>query len=163
GNKTTIKNRSLRPFWDKDGANRAFQVDHKHELQLSGGEGIDNLWLLDGPANESSGRNIRGEKNSRVQKLLNAATKAGVWETPPDLELVRKTYDIEVKEVEGGLEVTGDPDKTWTLDEIKKGDQFDYLKTLSKKEVDDKGLQGSPSQIVIYTNEAGGGIRISKG
>ncbi|HEX5167438.1 MAG TPA: hypothetical protein VFV93_18660, partial [Thermomicrobiales bacterium] len=41
--------------------------------------------------------------------------------------------------------------------------QFDELRVLNKKQIDDKGLQGSPSRLAIFTNEAGGGVRFSDG
>ncbi|HEX5164156.1 MAG TPA: DUF4157 domain-containing protein, partial [Thermomicrobiales bacterium] len=114
GNQTTIKNRSLRPYWDKTGRPLSFQVDHKHELQLGGGEGIDNLWLLEADANMSSGRNIRSEKNERIQKLIDAATKKKVANVP-DLETARKSYEVTVESVRGGLPVDGQPDKHWEI------------------------------------------------
>ncbi len=158
GNRAAIKNRLLRPTWDRDGKWNFFQVDHKQELQLGGGEGVDNLWLLDAAANMSSGRNIRAEKNQRIQKLLDASQK--VWSKPPDIETIRKSYTITVESVEGGLPVDGKPATNWSLEEIRdQAEQVDSLKAMTKKEIEAKGLQGTPDKLVIYTNEAGGGVR----
>ncbi|HYM79376.1 MAG TPA: DUF4157 domain-containing protein [Candidatus Dormibacteraeota bacterium] len=164
GNETTIKKRSLRPTWDKSGAFELYQVDHIHELQLGGSDkDIDNFWLLEAQANMSSGREIRAEKNKRIQTLLDAAT-GKAWKKTPDIDLARREYDITFQKVVGGLKVDGKPEKRWTRDEIKdQARQLDELKVLSKKEIDQRGLEGSPTKIVVYTNEAGGGMRQSTG
>jgi hypothetical protein len=164
GSKDAIKQRLLRPYWDHNGRPNAFQVDHKRELQLGGSNLIENMWLLDADANMSSGRNIKEERDSRIQKLLDAASKKNVWKEPPDVEAVRRGYTIEVEKVMGGLDVGGKPDTRWTLEEIKdRALQLEPLKALTAKQIDQKGLQGTPSQVVIYTNPTGGGLRISKG
>ncbi len=164
GSKDTIKQRVLRPYWDRSGKPNAFQVDHKQELQLGGSNEIDNMWLLDADANMSSGRNTKQERDSRIETLLNAAAKKQVWKDPPDVEAVRRGYTIEVEKVMGGLEVGGKPNTRWTREEIKDtATQLDPLKALDKKQIDAKGLQGTPSQVVIYTNPTGGGRRVSKG
>jgi hypothetical protein len=164
GSRAAIKDRLLRPYWDRSGKPNSFQVDHKQELQLGGSNLIENMWLLDSDANMSSGRNIKEERDSRIEKLLIAAIKKDVWKEPPDLEGVRRGYTIEVEKVMGGLEVGGSPEVRWTREEIKDSAlQLDSLKAMTKEEIDEKGLQGTPSQVVIYTNPTGGGVRISKG
>src|SRR5207244_912318 len=118
GNKTTVKNRSLRPYWDKTGSILFFDVDHQRELQLGGEDDIKNMWLLESEANRSSGRNIRAEKNARIQALL-ASAVGKAWTTPPDVDEVRRTYKITVQNVDGGLPVDGQPAKRWTLEDIR--------------------------------------------
>ena len=163
GTKDSIKQRSLRPYWDRSGRSHLFQVDHQLELQLGGTNDEKNMWLLDADANMASGRNIKEERNARIEKLLDAGIKKGVWKEPPDVDAVRSGYTIEVEKVMGGLEPKGTPEH-WTREEIKdKALELDSLKALTKKEIDAKGLQGTPSQVVIYTNPTGGGVRISKG
>ncbi len=163
GTLDTIKQRALRPYWDRYGKPHSFQVDHKQELQLGGSNKPENMWLLDAGANMASGRNIRDEKQQRIQNLLDAAVKKDVWKDPPDVDAVRRSYTIEVEKVTGGLEPGGKPE-TWSLDEIKdKALQHDQLKALTKKEIDAKGLQGTASKVAIYTNPTGGGLRLSEG
>jgi hypothetical protein len=163
GSTDSIKQRSLRPFWDRAGQFHLFQVDHQLELQLGGDNTETNMWLLDADANMASGRNIRDERNSRIEKLLTAGIKKGVWKDPPDIDSVRSGYTIEVEKVMGGLEPKGTPEH-WTRGEIKDNAlQLDSLKAMTRKEIDAQGLQGTPSQVVIYTNPTGGGVRISKG
>jgi hypothetical protein len=159
GNKAKIKERLLRPTWDRNGKFTLFQVDHRQEWQLGGEDDIKNLWLLESEANMSSGRNIRTEKNRRIQSLLNASKR--IWAKPPDIDAVRRSYTITVESVQGGLAVDGRPDANWTREEIRdEAKQLDSLKAMTKKEIDQKGLQGNPSRLVIYTNEAGGGVRV---
>ncbi|WP_185827223.1 DUF4157 domain-containing protein [Edaphobacter aggregans] len=164
GSKDTLKQGLLRPYWEPSGRPNSFQVDHKQELQLGGTNSIENMWLLDADANMSSGRNIKAERDSRIQTLLNAAIKKGVWKEPPDVEAVRRGYTIEVEKVMGGLDVGGKPDSRWTREAIKDAAlQLDGLKCLTKDQINKKGLQGTASRIVIYTNPAGGGVRYSEG
>ena len=163
GNQTTIKNRSLRPSWDKSGAFELYQVDHIQEIQLGGANIIDNMWLLEAEANQSSGREIRAEKNRRIQSLLDAAT-GKAWDKTPDIDVARREYDITFQSVVGGLPIDGKPAKRWTLEEIKNdARQLDELKVLNKAEIERRGLKGSASKVVVYTNEAGGGMRASSG
>ena len=159
----TIKDRSLRPSWDKSGAFELYQVDHIQELQLGGENKIENMWLLEAEANQSSGRNIKSEKNSRIQALLEAA-KGKAWDKIPDTDTARREYDITFKTVKGGLPVDGKPAKRWELHEIKDdARQLDELQVLDKKQIKQRNLQGSASAIVVFTNEAGGGKRVSEG
>ena len=159
----TIKDRSLRPSWDKNGGFELYQVDHIRELQLGGEHDIANMWLLEAEANQSSGRNIKSEKNSRIQALLEAA-KGKAWDKVPDIDVARREYDITFKTVKGGLPVDGKPAKRWELKEIKDdARQLDELEVLDKKQIKQRNLQGSASTVVVFTNEAGGGKRVSEG
>jgi hypothetical protein len=162
GNKTMVKNRSLRPVWDDTGKFMTFDVDHKLELQLGGDHDISNMWLLESTANRSSGRNIRAEKFARIQSLLMAARKkvANPLGLPTVDEARREPWTITFESVVGGLPVDGHPEKRWPIEEIRdKGGQIDKLRALSKKEIEKAGLSGSPDKLVIFTNEAGGGAR----
>jgi hypothetical protein len=149
---------------------------------------IENLWLLDAKANMSSGSNIKREKEGKIVDLLNAASettkeKKGkgkttatkvekapseedkskpIFKDPPAVEQVRKDYSITFEKVEGGLNPKGTPD-TWKLEHIKdEALQLAKLDVLTVDEITARGLQGSPSCLVIYTNEAGGGMRTIK-
>ena len=189
GTPQEIKDRVLRPFWDKKGKIHPFQVDHQQEFQLAQKEEdpdrIENLWLLDAKKNMASGSNINIEKNQKIQDLLDAATikpkkptkkakekddsteeaDAGkatpIFKQPQDPDKVKKKYEITFEKVFKGLEPAEvSEEETWTLEEIKeKALQLEQLKVLTEDEVQKSGLQGSPTELVIYTNEAGGGIR----
>ncbi len=186
GTKKEIKQRVLRPFWDKAGKRGPFQVDHKLEYQLmedpSKADAIDNLWLLEASANMASGRNIKSEKEGRIKDLLNAASKKKkkkgkdkaadekkgdekpgkaepIFDKPPDVDKVRQTYTITFEKVQGGLEPKGTP-KTWKLPDIKDdAAPIDALKVLTEEEIKKQKLQGTPDVLSIYTNETGGGLR----
>ena len=161
GERSAVKQRSLRPFWTSQGSRRLYDVDHKRELQLGGANELGNLWLLDSEANQSSGRNIRTERNRVIQRTLDAAAAAGLWRTgPPSLDTVRRSYTIEVQRVSPGLPVAGEPSQTWTIEQVRdQGLPLDGLEVLSKTQVEEAGLEGSASELVIYTSETGGGIR----
>jgi hypothetical protein len=190
GTKKKIKERVLRPFWNKEGQINPFQVDHKQEHQLTqAGEDpdrIDNFWLLDAGTNMASGRNIRNERNDRVEALLAAATKSKkkkkkgadadegksdaknvdpgkakpIFDKPQDPKTIRNTYQITFEKVVGGLEPSVAKPKTWSLEDIKdQAAQLKALKVLNDKEINARGLRGSPRELVIYTNATGAGLR----
>jgi hypothetical protein len=165
GDTTAIKNRVLRPYWDQGGKIEFYDVDHQLELQLGGANDIANMWLLQSEANRSSGREIRAEKTEKIQNLLDAAIKKGIWAgEPPTIDTIRQSYTVTFEKVVGGLKIEGEPDKRWTIEEIRdKASQLDPLKALSKKEIEEKGLKGSAETVAIYTNPTGGGLHLSKG
>jgi len=160
GDKEAIRQRTLRPFWDKDGNRLFHDVDHQLELQLGGPNDTGNLWMLESKANQASGRNIKDEKNARIQKLIDAAT-GPVWtKRPPTVDAVRRSYTVTVEKVVGGLQPTGTP-PTWSLSQIQAGEQIEPLSALTKKQIEAAGLEGEPDKLAIYTSETGGGLRIA--
>ncbi len=161
GDKEAIRQRALRPFWGKDGQRQFYDVDHQLELQLGGPHEIGNMWLLESGPNQESGRQIKDERNARLQKLINAAT-GPVWtKRPPTPEAVRRTYSVTVESVKGGLPPAGTP-TSWTLSQIQAGEQMDALNVLTKKQIEDAGLAGEADKLAIYTSETGGGVRFAK-
>ena len=164
GTRQTIKQRALRPTWDKKGAFETYDVDHIKELQLGGENDVkSNMWLLESGANQASGRNIKAEKNSKIVTLLAAATgKDKVWDKMPDVDVARRDYDITFTTVKGGLEPTGKP-PTWDLKDIQAGSQLKGLQVLDKNQIKSRNLEGTASKVVIFTNESGGGKRVSEG
>ncbi len=162
GTATDVKNRTTRPFWDVDGRRFFHDVDHKRELQLGGEDVLANYWLLESKANQSSGRNIKDEKNAKIRALLSESAKGNqaIWTTPPSLDDVRRTYKITFSKVVGGLDQSvGDHTKTYEMAHIKRGDQFDGLQNMTKEEVDAAGLRGDPATLKIFTSATGGGVR----
>ena len=158
GDKEAIRQRSLRPFWDKNGNRMFHDVDHQLELQLGGPNDTGNMWMLESKANQASGRNIKDEKNARIQKLIDAAT-GPVWtKRPPTVEAIRRGYTVTVEKVVGGLQPTGTP-PTWSLPQIQAGEQVEALDALTKKQIEAAGLEGEPDKLAIYTSETGGGVR----
>lgn len=159
GTATAVRNRLLRPFWDPQGRREFYDVDHQRELQLGGDNTISNMWLLESQANRSSGRNIRGARNRAIQAVLDAAVGT-VWPTAPDLEQVRRDYTITVQNVRGDLPVDGDPRKVWTIEDVRdKLQPLEGLKALTKREIERSGIAGGPSELAIFSNETGGGLR----
>jgi hypothetical protein len=164
GSRETVLSRLWRPYWDKDGRPENFHVDHMHEWQLGGDHDITNFWLLDADSNIASGQAIKSEKDTRIQQLLDAAEKKGTWSgKAPTLAEVRKSYIIEFESVEGSASLGIPPKASWTAKQIKDdAKHLDALKTLTKKEIDARGLQGDLKEIVVYTNRTGGGRREAK-
>lgn len=158
GDEDAIRQRSLRPFWGKDGKRLFHDVDHQLELQLGGAHDISNMWLLESGPNQESGRKIKDERNARIQKLIDAAT-GPVWtQRPPTTEAVRRGYTITVESVVGGLAPKGTPE-SWTLEQVQAGEQIEALSVLTKKQIEAAGLEGDPDKLAIYTSETGGGVR----
>jgi hypothetical protein len=165
GNDTAIRNRVLRPYWDKGGNIRFYDVDHQLELQLGGSNDIANMWLLESKANQASGREIRAQRDEKILALLKAGEAAGTWKgEAPTLETIRSSYTVTFEDVVGGLPIEGDPSDRWTIDEIRdQAKQLDSLKVLSKKDIDKEELRGSPQTVAVYTNPTGGGLKKSEG
>ena len=165
GNDTAIRNRLLRPYWNKGGEITFYDVDHQVELQLGGSNDIGNMWLLESEANQSSGREIRAQRDEKIIALLKAAEAAGTWKgEAPTLETIRSSYEVTFERVVGGLPIKGSPHERWTIDEVRdQAKQLDSLKVLTKKEIDERDLRGSPETIAIYTNPTGGGLKKSEG
>ena len=165
GNDTAIRNRLLRPYWNKGGEITFYDVDHQIELQLGGSNDISNMWLLESEANQASGREIRAHRDEKIIALLKAAEAANTWKgEAPSLETIRSSYEVTFEKVLGGLPIKGSPHERWSIEEIRdQAKQLDALKVLSKKEIQEKELRGSPETVAIYTNPTGGGLKKSKG
>jgi len=157
GTRANILSQVLRPYWNAQGKRIFYDVDHKRELQLAGANTIQNMWLLKREVNQASGRNIKAERDKTIQRLLSKAgphLKGGA----PSVETARRNYTIWVRNVVPGLAPAA-AEATWTIEQIQAGEQLGGLKVLSKKEIEAKGLAGSPDKLVIFTNESGGGVR----
>jgi hypothetical protein len=168
GEKEAIKQKILRPYWNRRGQVNVHHVDHKHELQLGGGEGIENLWLLDAVANQSSGSNIRVEKNIKIDALLREATGPGadkIWRRKPALETVKTSpsYTIVVQEVKAGLAPAGNVRSSYTRKQLHdQVESLQGLRFLNKKEIDTLGLHRD-DQLLLFSNSAGGAMHKVEG
>ncbi|WP_374175093.1 DUF4157 domain-containing protein [Flavobacterium tructae] len=159
GNIDTIKRRASRPFWTSSGEFKPHDVDHKREIQVSGGEtDTANMWMLESSANRSSGSNINIKKNQAIEQLLNLG-RSSLIDPPANAEAVKENYDIVVKNgvvADNSIEIAGDEDVHWDLTQIQQGQHLAGLKFLTEAEVDAAGLRGSPDELMFYTNLTGG-------
>ena len=160
GSPARIRSSLLRPYWTRSGSRMFFDVDHKEEIQLGGPDQISNLWLLESRANRSSGSRIATEIRRRTQRLVDAAAPR-LWEgRKKDLKKdIRPHYLITFSRISPSLRIRGNPRYRWELEDIRGARPLAGLSFLSANQVKRLGLAGDPSEIVIYTSEAGGGIR----
>lgn len=162
GNRTSIRNRLLRPYWTPTGQSVLYEVDHKLEYQLNGSDTIDNLWLLERKLNGSSGRNIDREMERNVNRLINASRDTTVWrgQSPPDFREAKRQFDeIKFRSAEYNLPVeaeSGGP-YSYTLEQIKENAlQLEPIRPMTLSQVRAAGLVGSETRLVIFNNQTGG-------
>lgn len=158
GSEDDVKARAQRPVWRGAGEPASFHVDHQVEYQLGGEDDIDNMWLLDGSINSSSGTRIDTELESTVGAFV-TAVQDKVLDPPANLTSARSEYRIEIDDVTGGLgsyEVNR-LQQYYTESDIKQGRQLDALNPMSRREIDDSGLlSGDPDNIDIFPSATGG-------
>ncbi len=158
GSEEDVKARTQRPVWRGGGEPASFHVDHQVEYQLGGEDDIDNMWLLDGGINSSSGTRIDTELETTVGAFV-TAVQDKVLAPPANLAAARSEYRIEIDDVTGGLgsyEVNR-LQQYYTESDIKQGRQLDALNPMSRREIDDSGLlSGDPDNIDIFPSATGG-------
>ncbi|HLP65748.1 DUF4157 domain-containing protein [Flavobacterium sp.] len=159
GSIDAIKRRASRPYWTANGEFKPHDVDHKQEIQLGGGEvDTNNMWMLESSANRSSGSNINIKKNQTIEELLSLG-RSSLIDPPESADAVKENYEIVVENgviADRSIEVAGDPNVNWDLEQIKQGQHLAGLKFLTEAEVDAAGLRGSPDELIFYTNLTGG-------
>ena len=157
GTREQILSQLNRPLWNRNGQQRSYDVDHKKEFQLGGGDDIDNYWLLEASANRSSGAKINNELNRKIEAIL--AIGRQVWspsQVRSSAENARGGDTIRVEAQGANMSVAGHPDDHWELGQITQGNPLDALDVLNEGAIRRRNLQGSPRRIAIYSNENGG-------
>ncbi len=159
GSLDTIRRRTSRPYWSIEGRYMPHDVDHKRELQLGGEEtDTDNMWMLESSANRSSGSIIRNSRKNRIEAVLNRS-RPHLVNPPAGYEEVRQNYTTIIENgvvADSGLNVAGNPDQNYELNEIKGGEHLSGLNFLTESEVEAAGLRGSPEELVLFTSQTGG-------
>lgn len=155
GNLESIKTRVSRPYWDKDGNYVPHDVDHKIEIQLGGSNTIDNMWLLEANANRSSGSQIKNSKKNQIESLLNEA-RPFLLDKTPSPEKIKTEYEITVKQVLGNLNEPPQSGQFWEKDQVEQGEPLEGLNFLTEGQIEEQGLRGSPSKLVLFTGSVGG-------
>ena len=158
GTKPQIVQQLKRPRWNREGMSRSYDVDHKLEFQLGGSDGdIANFWLLESSANRSSGAKINNELNRKLESLLDLGRF--VWSPTTvrnSAENARRGDEITVEHHGASMPVAGHPTDHFTVDQINSGAHLTGLDVLSEREIRTYNLQGSPTRIVIFSNQNGG-------
>ena len=159
GTEQTIKERCRRPLWRRDGTPANFQVDHQIEHQTGGPDSIDNMWLLDGPINGQSGREIRSEIRSKVGAFVDHVQDK-VVDPPQSIDDARTNYVVYFDPISSGLGSYGAvraKQQYFTRDHIKNGDHLAPLDPMSETEIDRSGLlDGDAENISIFPTASGG-------
>ena len=158
GNKPQIMQQLKRPRWNRQGAFRTYDVDHKLEFQLGGSDGdISNFWLLESSANRSSGAKINNELNRKLDSLL--ALGRHVW-SPNTVRSsatnARARDEITIQQHGASMRVAGHPQDHYTVEQINSGVHLSGLDVLNERQIRHYNLQGSPTRIVIFSNPNGG-------
>lgn len=143
------------PNWDRRGRPTNFQVDHIVELQVSGehGEGlgnsVENMELLDQPANASSGSTIMNTIYSKVNDYL------ATLPAPPSRESWLRSHDIifDSVGVGGGRSDVGSA--WWSRADIQQAEPVAAAEPLP-----DRPLQGTADCFVLAS--APDGIEIAR-
>ena len=165
----------LIPTWTKEGKPQLFDVDHIHELQLGGIDGMANFWLLTQGANRSAGSRIADHFKDDVRTLLDAAehrkdadgTEKNFWQQGdggkrPEMGELRRpapgTWSVGFKAVKGDPKFDK-PADNWTKEEIEEGKQLSSLKPMTEKEIAAAGLKrdgDEPRVVSVFTSPTGG-------
>jgi hypothetical protein len=157
GTPDELKSQFTIPRWGPKGMPSSFDVDHKLELQLGGENDLDNLWLLNGYANRSSGSRI----SNAIRKTIKEGIKP-ISNRPPfdkadkDKEapgLVRSMFTITYSEVVGGANPEHSDDR-WIKEDILKVKPFEELAPVPEAQA--RKLLGNKGMLAIYPLGTGG-------
>lgn len=158
GTRPQILQRLKRPTWNREGSFRTYDVDHKLEFQLGGSDGdIGNFWLLESSANRSSGAKINNELNRKIDSLLELGRY--VWSPSTvrnSAENARRGDTVTIEHHGASMPIAGHPTDHFTIDQINSGTHLSGLDVLNERQIRTYNLQGSPTRIVIFSNQNGG-------
>ena len=153
------------PAWNRKGERMDFQVDHKREWQLGGEHKIENFWLWQADANQSSGLLLNDEILGRITLLIKEAIDNNkIWQLPKGknkeqfskatADKLRKALEITVAKIvpglgkEGKAKLKGKPEEHYHWFEIfEQGVPLDGLDTLKEEEID--RLRGSKTELRV--------------
>lgn len=156
GSKETIAKRVARPYWKAEGSLQFFDVDHKKEWQLGGGDEVDNLWLLHSSANRSFGSRINNALESAVGGVLADARASGMKLPGTSLETIRgNSWTVTLKTIKPGESIDGQGVR-YEMKDVEAGKPLQGTKVLTGGEAKKKGLAGDPDQLTLFTNASGG-------
>jgi hypothetical protein len=159
GEEKTIKERCRRPVWRSNGEPASFHVDHQIEYQTGGLDELSNMWLLDGPINVQSGREIRTEIRTKVGAFIDNIQDK-VLDPPKNIDDARTNFTVYFNPVQKGLGSYGNVNakkQYYTQAHIKNGDHLRGLEPMSEPEITKSGLlSGNAENITIFPSAHGG-------
>ncbi len=149
---------ALVPVWNDAGKDAGYEVDHLHEIQLGGRDGLVNFWHLDAETNRACGGAIDREVNNKITQLIEQAPPAFWNGNKPNVQELRETWRIDFLKI---VKMGGIPEKPdyWTRQQLADGLHLKALRSLTEKEAVDRGLRlenGELNRLVIFATEKGG-------
>ena len=157
GDPPTLARAVRYPHWSEEGETTYFQVDHRLEWQLGGGDEEGNLWLLDQPTNASSGSQINTTLTTKIDAVLAEVRAAGVTDAPPSTRNLkgrnRRNSQKKWKLRVGSFTSEGSAAnaRSWTLDQLR---SLGPLTALDAMNAQEREALGAGSR--IYFSESGG-------
>jgi len=142
------------PGWGKDKNYRNFHVDHIVELQLANWNTatwpntVDNMELLDGSKNSSSGSVIKGQI---TEKLNGFRERHGAQHPGGDASFKNKyTLVFNSATSLAGGDSNATENEFWTQTQIERGDHLEPIEVGNLADI------GSDGEVRIFPNESGG-------
>lgn len=158
GNREEVTAALIRPSWDAEGNSTVFDIDHKLEWQLGGGDDNpkDNLWLLESAANQSAGNRIKTEKEQVIGKMLEEAGVPGLT-----VDKVRNWKNITLNLVQIGddkafpdLTIAGQAHRFWLPADLGKSQ-----KVFGGKPKAVGKISGTEDRLSIFAGPTGGHLK----
>lgn len=169
GQPNHLINIGLKPFWDKEGNEATFHIDHIVEDQLvnrldASGSGfnadkIDNLELLEAKANRDSGLSLYHQINARLNSVASdyEDQHGGIYPRPLTAGGLRHGYFVNFEGYD--FELSVDEGAYWSYDEISYGEHLNesHLQTISGEELNELGVNAENP--VVFLSPTGGTSR----
>jgi hypothetical protein len=149
----------LVPVWNAKGKNQNYEVDHMHEIQLGGLDGLANFWHLEDTVNRASGGGIDREVNNAITELIDMPP-APFWDgNKPGVRELRETWRIDFLMIAKLPDIESKPD-FWTREQLRQGEHLAGLKSLTQAEASAGGLSlgkgGKLNHLRIFATATGG-------
>lgn len=168
GNRDSLIETFLIPFWDREAEPASFQVDHINEHQLGGDDDIYNYELLDATANGSAGPTIAAEIRRRIKHAVDNirqdpvqapdfTSRFNYGTSAEEITRLKNDYQITFTEREFTKDVSGNPGVYWGILETVENQHIDLLQVMSPAELQEEGLEGgNPDHLMIFPGGGGG-------
>ena len=134
----------VRPYWRRGRAGvLQHDVDHMVELQVGGwnrnqaANSIDNMEMLENPANTASGRQVRGAVVDAIKAFLNDPDKGSQLPerfqpqranaTDEDAERIKANFDVVFNGIQGAGGPAPDAVSYYTREEVAQGEHIPHL------------------------------------
>lgn len=162
GTQADVLKEVLVPYWNKEGKEHNFDIDHIKEMQLGGSDDTSNYELLDWEANRESGIGIRNELLRRFNQVLTENPNKAKDLAKKDMDaLIDSGGKVEVEDFTAKLKISAkNTDVYWSFPEIQANKHLERLRPMTPEEVSEAGLGGSETELAIYSSRGGGRPRM---